>query len=41
MMNDRIVNHQPLGDLPTVHGIAAGTLLASYLASMAVMTFNF
>ena len=41
MVNDRIANHQPVGDLGTIHGIAAGTLLASYLASMTVMTINF
>jgi len=41
MVNDRVANHQPIGALGTVHGIAAGTLLASYLASMTVMTINF
>jgi len=39
MMNDRLANHQPLGNLPTVHGALATTLLASYLTSMTVMTF--
>jgi len=39
MLNDRIVNHQPLGDLGTVHGILATTLLVSYLASLTVITF--
>ncbi len=39
MMNDRIVNHQPLGNLPVVHGVMATTLLVSYLSSVTVMTF--
>jgi hypothetical protein len=39
MVNDRIVNHQPLGDLGAVHGLLATTLVASYLTSMTVMTF--
>jgi hypothetical protein len=39
MMNDRIVNHQPLGNLPMVHGVMATTLLTSYLASLTIMTF--
>jgi hypothetical protein len=39
MMNDRIVNHEPLGNLPLVHGAMAATLLVSYLASLTVMTF--
>lgn len=39
MANDRIANHQPVGDLGTIHGLMAGTLLASYLTSLAVITF--
>ena len=39
MMNDRIVNHQPLGNLPMVHGVMATTLLTSYFASLTIMTF--
>ena len=41
MVNDRVQNHQPLGDLGTIHGIAATTLVLSYLASIAVETINF
>ncbi len=33
MINDRIANHQPIGNLGLVHGTMATTLLASYLAS--------
>ena len=40
MINDRIANHQPIGNLGAVHGALATTLLASYLASLTVMTFN-
>lgn len=39
MANDRIANHQPAGDLATLHGIMAGALVASYLTSLAVITF--
>ncbi len=39
MINDRIANHQPIGNLGVVHGIMATTLLASYLTSVTVMTF--
>lgn len=39
MVNDRVVNHQPLGDLGAVHGLLATTLVVSYLTSMTVMTF--
>ncbi len=39
MANDRIANHQPVGDLGTIHGIMAATLLTSYLTSLAVITF--
>ncbi len=39
MANDRIANGQPVGDLGTIHGIMAGTLLGSYLTSLAVITF--
>jgi hypothetical protein len=39
MLNDRIANHQPLGNLGEVHGIMASTLWASYMTSLTVMTF--
>ena len=39
MINDRIANHQPIGNLGVVHGVMATTLLASYLTSLTVMTF--
>ncbi|HEY5039186.1 MAG TPA: hypothetical protein VIJ93_08965 [bacterium] len=39
MVNDRVVNHQPLGDLGTIHGILAAALLVSYLTSLTVITF--
>jgi hypothetical protein len=39
MINDRIANHQPIGQLGVVHGVMATTLLASYLTSITVMTF--
>jgi len=39
MINDRIANHQPIGNLGIVHGAMATTLLASYLTSLTVMTF--
>ncbi len=39
ILNNRVQNHEPVGDLATIHGILAVTLLASYLVSAAVMTF--
>ena len=39
MVNDRIANHQPIGNLGEVHGIMATTLWASYMISLTVMTF--
>ncbi len=39
IVNSRVQNHQPLGDLGTIHGVLATALVASYLASLAVMTF--
>jgi hypothetical protein len=39
MMNDRIMNDQPLGNLPVVHGVMATALLGTYLTSLTVMTF--
>jgi hypothetical protein len=41
MVNDRVQNHEPLGALGPIHGIAATTLVVSYLASIAVETINF
>jgi hypothetical protein len=41
MVNDRVQNHQPLGALGTIHGIAATTLVVSYLASILLETVNF
>jgi hypothetical protein len=40
MVNDRVQNHQPLGDLGTIHFIAATTLVTSYLAALLVETLN-
>ncbi len=40
MVNDRVQNHQPLGDLGTIHFIAATTLVTSYLAALVVETLN-
>ena len=39
MVNDRLANHQPLGNLGVVHGALATTLVASYLTSLTIMTF--
>jgi hypothetical protein len=39
IVNNRVQNHQPLGDLGTIHGILATALVLSYLTSMTVMTF--
>jgi hypothetical protein len=39
LANDRVQNHQPLGDLGTIHFVLAATLLASYLTSLTVITF--
>ena len=39
MLNDRLANNQPLGNLGAVHGVLATTLLVSYLTSLTVMTF--
>jgi hypothetical protein len=39
MMNDRLANNQPIGNLGVVHGVMATTLLTSYLTSMTIMTF--
>ena len=39
IVNGRVQNHQPLGDLGTVHGILATTLVVSYLTSLTVITF--
>jgi hypothetical protein len=39
MIDDRLANHQPLGNLPNVHGAMATLLVASYLTSLTVMTF--
>ena len=39
MANNRVQNHQPTGDLGTLHFILATTLLASYLTSLTVITF--
>ncbi|HVM32267.1 MAG TPA: hypothetical protein VMU88_03970 [bacterium] len=40
MVNDRVQNHQPLGDLGTIHAIAATTLVTSYLAALVMETLN-
>ncbi len=39
MMNDRIANNQPLGNLPAVHGVLATALVLSYTTSLMVITF--
>ena len=39
MVNDRIANNQPIGNLGVVHGVLATTLVASYLGSLTIMTF--
>jgi hypothetical protein len=39
VINDRVQNHQPVGDLATIHGLLAATLLVSYLTSLTVITF--
>ncbi len=39
MLNDRIANKQPLGNLGTVHGVLATALLLTYTSSLLVITF--
>lgn len=39
IVNNRVQNHQPLGDLGTIHGILATGLVVSYLTSLTVITF--
>src|SRR5581483_5805536 len=39
IINNRVQNHQPIGDLGTIHGVLAATLLVSYLTSLTVITF--
>jgi hypothetical protein len=39
MLDDRIANHQPLGNLPVVHGVMATTLVLAYMTSLTVITF--
>ena len=39
MANDKISQHQPAGDLGTLHFAAATALLVSYLTSLTVITF--
>lgn len=39
MLNDRIANKQPLGNLPVVHGVMATTLLLTFTSSLLVITF--
>jgi hypothetical protein len=39
MLNDRIANNQPLGNLPVVHGVMATALVLSYTTSLLVITF--
>lgn len=39
MLDDRIANHQPLGNLGTVHGVLATALLLTYTSSLLVITF--
>jgi len=39
MLDDRIANNQPLGNLGTVHGVLATALLLTYTSSLLVITF--
>jgi hypothetical protein len=39
IINNKVQNHQPIGDLGTIHGILATALVVSYLSSVVVMTF--
>ena len=39
MLDDRIANNQPLGNLGTVHGVLATVLLVTYTSSLLVITF--
>ena len=39
MLDDRIANNQPLGNLGTVHGVLATALLLTYTSSLIVITF--
>lgn len=39
IVDARVQNHQPLGDLGTIHGILATALVVSYLTSLTVITF--
>lgn len=39
IVDDRVQNHQSLGDLGTIHGILATALVVSYLTSLTVITF--
>lgn len=39
MANDRVTHGQPVGDLGTIHFVAATALLVSYLTSLTVITF--
>jgi hypothetical protein len=39
ILNNRVQNHQPVGDLRDIHGIMAAALVLSYLTSVTVMTF--
>jgi hypothetical protein len=39
MVNDRIANNQPIGNLGMVHGVMATTLWVAYMTSLTVMTF--
>lgn len=39
MINDRIANNEPIGNLGMVHGILATTLEVSYVGSLTIMTF--
>ncbi len=39
MINDRLGSHQPLGNLPVVHGVMATALVLTYSTSLLVITF--
>jgi hypothetical protein len=39
MINDRLGSHQPLGNLPVVHGVMSTALVLTYSTSLLVITF--
>lgn len=39
LVDDRVQNHQPLGNPGIIHGVLTATLLVSYLISLTVIIF--